>query len=66
MRKTLKAMRAKNGWDQKDVAAMMGVSTATYSMIESGARFGSAKSWEKLKDIYKIKNADIWRIQHEE
>lgn len=66
MRTELKVIRVKNGWTQKDIADRIGISVAAYSFIESGKRFGSAETWDKIKRICKIKNADIWRIQHEE
>ena len=60
--KELIKKRIEMGVTQADVAGAIGVSVATYSLLESGVRRGSLKTWLKLKDYFKIKEEDMWRL----
>ena len=62
--KELKKLRVDFGVSQKEVAQALGMSISTYSLIESGKRRGSAVSWKKIKEYFKIKDEDMWRIQN--
>lgn len=64
-RTTLKVLRAKRDWSQKDVAEKIGITPASYSLIENGKRLGSNRTWEKIKAIYHLKDHEMWEIQHE-
>lgn len=66
MRTDLKVLRIKNGWSQREIAEKLGISTGSYSLIENGKRFGSPKTWEKIKEIYNLENREMWEIQHQE
>ena len=65
MRTKLKVLRIKHGWSQKDFAERLGLTAAAYSFIETGKRFGSSKTWKKIKEIYNLKDKEMWDIQHE-
>lgn len=64
MRTDLKILRVKQGWRQKDVAEKLGISSTSYSLIESGKRFGSPKTWEKIKELYNLQDHEMWELQH--
>lgn len=66
MRTRLKVLRIQKGLTQKEAAERLGVTTASYSYVESGKRFGGDKIWKGIKALYGIKDKDIWGIQHEE
>lgn len=64
MRTELKVLRIKKGWSQEEAAKKIGISTGSYSLIESGKRFGSPKTWEKIKEIYGLSDQEMWKLQH--
>lgn len=64
MRMKLKLLRIEKKWSQEDVAKKIGISAASYSLIERGKRFGSQKTWEKIKEIYELQDHEMWDIQH--
>ena len=62
-RTKLKLLRVEKGWSQEDVAKQIGISTQSYALIERGIRFGSHGTWEKIKELYKLTDAEMWSIQ---
>lgn len=64
MRMKLKLLRVERKWSQEDVAKKIGISSGSYSLIESGKRFGSQKTWEKIKEIFELNDHEMWEIQH--
>lgn len=64
-RTKLKVLRARRNWSQKDVADKLGITPASYSLIENGKRLGANRTWEKIKSLYKLKDREMWEIQHE-
>ena len=65
MRTTLKVLRTKRGWTQREVAEKIGINTPNYNHIETGKSFGKPSTWEKIKALYNLKDKDIYSIQHE-
>lgn len=64
--KDLRDLRYKNGdLSQKDMAEIIGISTSTYSLIESGKRHGSYKIWRTIQDVFKLSDADVWKMQNQ-
>lgn len=64
MRTKLKLLRVAKNWSQKDVAEKIGISLSSYNLIESGKRFGSNRTWEKIKELYNLSDQEMWEIQH--
>ena len=58
MRNNLYVFRHKHRLTQQQMADAIGVSRATYSSIESGARNGRVKFWEDLKTAFKLSDAE--------
>lgn len=50
----LKALRAKKGWTQRNVAEKLGIDRTTYAKYESGASEPSFDMLRKLTEIYEI------------
>lgn len=65
MRTTLKLLRVKKGWAQKDVAEKIGITTPNYCLLEKGIRFGRASTWAKIKELYGLKDSEMYSIQNE-
>ena len=63
MRTDLKVLRVKHGLTQTDLAKMLGVSVATYCLIEQGKRRGSVENWLKIQQIFKLGDAEVWNLQ---
>ena len=64
MRTELKVLRVKHGFTQKQVADLLGISLVSYCNLERGKTFGSNRTWEKIKNLYKLSDKDMWKIQH--
>lgn len=65
MRTKLKVLRVKQGWTQKDVADKIGITAPNYNLIETGKRFGRASTWSKIKELYHLKDSEMYSIQNE-
>lgn len=63
MRQDLKIFRVKQHLTQQQLAEQMGVSVATYNLIENGTRRGSQKFWEKLQQTFKLEDGEVWKMQ---
>lgn len=63
MRQELKLFRVKQNLTQQQIAKKLGVSYATYNLIENGSRRGSQEFWVKLQETFKIDDGEIWRMQ---
>lgn len=50
----LRELRISHGYQQADVAAVLGVIRQTYSHYENGKRVPSAAALKKLADLYQI------------
>lgn len=63
MYKSLKEIRVLKGdLSQNEVASMLGVSVCAYSLIESGKRTGSVKTWAKIQSIFKLTDEETWKL----
>ena len=51
MRDNLKALRRQEGFTQDQLAAILGMTTRHYQLIESGASKSSVDVWETLRDL---------------
>lgn len=65
MRTKLKVLRVERGWRQCDVAEKIGIATVNYSLIETGKRLGRASTWRKIKELYNLKDEEMYSIQNE-
>lgn len=63
MRQELKLFRVKQNLTQQQLAEQMGVSVATYNLIENGTRRGSQEFWVKLQQTYKLEDGQVWNMQ---
>jgi len=64
---SLRDVRYKNGdLSQKEVAKMIGISPASYYMIETKQRVGSNKTWRKIQEVFKLTDAEVWRLQKQD
>ncbi len=55
----LRELRISHGYQQADVAAVLGVIRQTYSHYENGKRVPSAATLKKLADLYQIRVDDL-------
>jgi len=62
MRTELKILRIKHRLTQAELAEKVGVSYATYNLIEQGKRKGSTEFWAKLQQIFNITDAEMWQL----
>lgn len=63
MRVELKVFRFKQKLNQKEIAEKLGVSLATYNLIENGNRRGSQEFWETLQEVFNLEDGEVWRLQ---
>ena len=62
MRTELKILRIKHRLTQAELAEKLGVSYATYNLIEQGKRKGSTEFWAKLQQAFNITDAEMWQL----
>lgn len=65
MRTSLKVLRVKRGWTQREVADKIGITAPNYNYIETGKRFGRASTWSKIKELYNLEDSEMYSIQNE-
>lgn len=58
-RAELKAFRMSNGFTQKDVAKMLGISTSHYACIEQGTHNPSTKLVKVFCKVFGYENANL-------
>lgn len=63
MRHELKIFRVKKMLTQKEMAAKLGVSAATYNQVENGTRRGSQEFWVALQETFKLEDGQVWSLQ---
>lgn len=56
---TLKAARVNRGLNQKEAAALIGISLSTLQNYESGKSFPDVPVIERIEDIYGVKYGDL-------
>lgn len=60
----LRDIRYKNGdLSQKEMAHRIGISSVAYSMIESGNRTGSTKTWKRIQELFNLSDEETWKLQ---
>lgn len=62
--KELVKMRVDHDYTQTDMAERLGVSLATYNLIENGKRRGSKEFWLKLQNEFNLDGETVWKIQN--
>lgn len=62
MRTNLKVLRVKHQLTQAQLAEKVGVSYATYNLIEQGKRKGSVEFWGKLQKAFNLTDAEMWQL----
>ena len=62
MRTELKILRIKHHLTQAQIAEKVGVSYATYNLIEQGKRKGSTTFWDKLQKQFNLTDAEMWQL----
>lgn len=62
MRTELKILRIKHHLTQAELAEKVGVSYATYNLIEQGKRKGSTEFWAKLQTAFNLTDAEMWQL----
>lgn len=62
MRTDLKVLRVKNHLTQKELATKVGVSYATYNLIEQGKRKGSIEFWQGVQKAFNLTDAEMWQL----
>lgn len=62
MRNELYMFRCVRRLSQREIAAKIGCSRATYSAIECGTRNGTMTFWNKLQTAFDIPDAEIWGL----
>ncbi len=65
MRKNLKEARQKAGMTQKQVAEYLGISERHYKFMESGQTTGNVKLWDKLEDLFNVRQRFLREIHHD-
>ena len=66
MRRNLKVFRVSKGLRQSDIAKQLGMTSASYSMIEQGKRDGTITFWNKLKETFNIPDCEMWSLMKKE
>ena len=62
MRTNLKVLRVKQHLTQAEIATKLGVSYATYNLIEQGKRKGSTEFWERIQTLFNLTDAEMWQL----
>lgn len=62
--KELIKLRVDHDLTQPQIAERLGVSTATYNLIENGKRRGSQYFWIKLKKEFNLGGEVMWKLQN--
>ena len=62
MRTGLKILRIQQHLTQAEIAEKVGVSYATYNLIEQGKRKGSTDFWAKLQKTFNLTDAEMWQL----
>lgn len=57
-----KEFRENLGLTQKEIAKDLNCSIAYIKKIEAGERKGSIAFWNKIQNVYKIENSEVWRL----
>lgn len=65
MRTKLKLLRVSRGWTQKQAAEKIGINAPNYNRIETGKSFGRPSTWAKIKEVFKLKDSEMYAIQNE-
>lgn len=64
MYNSLKDVRYMNGHlTQQEIAEKIGISVGAYSLIESGKRVGSTKTWVKIQELFNLTDEQVWQLQ---
>ena len=62
MRTNLKVLRVKHQLTQAQLAEKLGVSYATYNLVEQGKRKGSTEFWQRIQTLFNLTDADMWQL----
>lgn len=62
MRTNLKVLRVKQHLTQAEIATKLGVSYATYNLIEQGKRKGSTEFWQRIQALFNLSDAEMWQL----
>ena len=62
IRKSLINYRKALGFTQEELSQAIGVTTAYYSLIETGKRQGTIKFWLKLQETLFISDSDLLKM----
>lgn len=62
MRTGLKILRIKQHLTQAEIATKLGVSYATYNLIEQGKRKGSTEFWQRIQTLFNLSDAEMWQL----
>lgn len=62
MRTNLKVLRVKQHLTQAEIATKLGVSYATYNLIEQGKRKGSTEFWQRIQTLFNLSDAEMWQL----
>ena len=65
MRTKLKLLRVSRGWTQRQAAEKIGINAPNYNLIETGKSFGRPSTWKKIKEVFKLKDSEMYAIQNE-
>ena len=65
MRTKLKLLRVFRGWTQRQAAEKIGINAPNYNRIETGKSFGRPSTWKKIKEVFKLKDSEMYAIQNE-
>lgn len=61
-RTALIVLRTRQQLTQDEMAERIGVTRATYSMIECGARDGRLDFWQRLQKAFNLTDAETWEL----
>lgn len=62
MRTNLKVLRVKHQLTQQQLAEKLGVSYATYNLVEQGKRKGSTEFWQRIQALFNLSDAEMWQL----
>lgn len=63
-RTKLKMLRVERGWNQTEVANRIGMSITAYCFLETGRSDTSKETWDKIQELYNLKDEEMWAIRY--
>lgn len=57
-------LRNEHKLTQQQAADALGISKATYNLVENGKRRGSVDFWLGVQKLFRLKDSEVWKLQY--